>query len=328
MPRASRMSGRDRRVRVRRAITLAVAIAALCLCAASMADAAHARWHRSFEDALAAAADSGKPIVVFAYISQPGGAYDFAHDGMLHETLVDEGVVAALQAFEPVLFDVRAPGNEAARRRLRVSPVVTTATGVVDVERVASYPITLFLDRRGDELFRRHGYLPPDGYRMQLQRSATLFEKRRAVTDQPDSAVARRELGRAYMEMDFAPDDAFYQAAVENLERALALDPNNLTGAKFDARVDLTILYLPDDPEQALTDLRGLQAEDAEGDRRFEIQYFTAVAQYVLEDMPGAIRTLERFETHDRASPWFDSPWTPQALGLLDHIRERVEAGG
>ncbi len=328
MARASRLSGRDRRTRMRRAITRAVALAALCVCATAVAGAARARWHRSFEDGLAAAAQSGKPILVFAYISQPGGVYDFAHDGMLHETLVDEGVVEALKAFEPVMLDVRDRRNDAARRRLKVSPVVTSATGVVDVERVAAYPITLFLDRRGEELFRRHGYLPPDAYRVQLERSAVLFEKLRAVTDQPDSAVARRELGRAYMEMDFAPDDPFYQAAVENLERAITLDPNNLTGARFDARVDLTILHLPDDPEQALTDLRELQTEAAEGDRRFEIQYYTAVAQYVLQDIRGAIRTLERFETADDTSPWFDSPWTPQALGLLKHLRERLHQGG
>ncbi len=326
MARASRTG--NRRTHLRRSIALALSIASLCLCAATIAGAARAHWHRSFEDGLAAAAQSGKPIVVFAYISQPGGAYDFAHDGMLNETLVDEGVVEALEAFEAVMFDVRAPGNQAARRRLNVSPVVTPATGVVDVERVATYPITLFLDRRGDELFRRHGYLPPDAYRLQLERSAALFEKLRAVTEEPDSAVARRELGRAYMEMDFAPDDPFYRAAVENLERATELDPNNLTGAKFDARVDLTILRLPDDPEQALTDLRDLQAQDDDGDRLFETQYYIAVAQYVLEDMAGAIRTLERFETDDRDSPWFDTPWTPQALGLLGHIRERVEAGG
>ena len=127
------MAAMDRRSQwrtpARRARTgaVAAAVAILSACALCPAFAARARWHDSFEEGLAAAAQSGRPIVVVAYISQPGVAYDFAHDGMLHETLVDEGVVEALGAFEPVLLDVRDRSNDAARRRLNVSPVVTPA---------------------------------------------------------------------------------------------------------------------------------------------------------------------------------------------------------
>lgn len=308
-----------------RALRLAV-VGALTLAVTTAAPAAQANWHDRLEAGLEAAAVSHKPIVVFAFISQPGGAYDSAHDYMLHQTLVDEQVVEALGRFEAVRLDLRQPENDAARRRLRISPVRTEGTGVIESERIGIYPVTLFLDEGGEELCRRHGYLPPAAYAAELTRAANLFAALRAAEAHPNDPVARRNLGRAYMEMEFSPDDQFYRAAVENLERAIALDPDNATGAKYDARVDLTILRLPDDPQRALDDLRALQAEEPEGDRRFELQYYIAVAQYVLEDLPGAIKTLERFETDDRESPWFDSPWTPEALGLLRHLRERREA--
>lgn len=307
-------------------MAIAGTVLALAL-TATVAGAARAHWHESLEAGLQAAANSHKPILVFAFISQPGGVYDSAHDYMLHQTLIDEQVVQVLGRFEAVRLDIRRPENGPARRQLKISPVRTEGVGVVEAERIGIYPITLFLNDHGEELFRRHGYLPPAAYAAELTRAANLFDAIRAADARPDDPVARRNLGRAYMEMEFTPDDPFYRAAVENLERAIALDPDNATGAAYDARVDLAILRLPDDPQKALTDLRALQAQEPEGDRRFELQYYIAVAQYVLEDIPGAIRTLERFETGDRNSPWFDSPWTPEALGLLAHLRERQRAG-
>lgn len=303
-------------------------ICALALMAGAATQAAQARWHESLEAGLRAAATSHKPIVVFAFISQPGGIYDTPHDYMLHQTLIDQQVVETLGRFEAVRLDIRRPENNAARVQLRISPVRTEQTGVVEAQqREGVYPITLFLDETGKELYRRHGYLPPIAYAAELTRAANLFAAMAAADAAPTDAVARRNLGRAYMEMEFTPDDPFYQAAVENLERAIELDPENAAGAKYDARVDLTILHLPDDPEQGLAELRGLQAQQPEGDRRFELQYYIAVGQYVLEDLPGAIKTLERFETADRNSPWFDSPWTPEALGLLNHLRDRQQGG-
>lgn len=300
---------------------------ALIVAAAAVAGAAQARWHESLEAGLQAAATTHRPVVVFAYISQPGGIYDTAHDYMLHQTLVDQQVVETLGRFEAVRLDIRRPENDAARRRLGISPVRSGATGVIEGERIGIYPVTLFLDEGGREICRRHGYLPAPAYVAELTRAANLIDALAAVGRAPDDAVAHRDLGRAYMEMEFTPGDAFHRAAIENLERAIALDPDDAAGAKYDARVDLTILRLPDDPQQALTDLRALQAEQPEGDRRFELQYYIGVAQYVLGDMSGAIRTLERFEVEDKHSPWWDSPWTPDGLGLLKHLRERQRGG-
>ncbi|MEA3400665.1 MAG: hypothetical protein U9R79_05400 [Armatimonadota bacterium] len=310
----------------RRVLMLVAVASALLLC--SVASAARVRWHDSFEEALQAAKQSGKPIFAFVYLSQADlGEREGLEPSkqMLRETLTDDGVVAAARAFEAVKLDLRDPDSDAARRRLKVSPVSNPLGLDADTnERVAAYPISLFLDSHGDELFRRHGYLPPPVYSMQLQRAANLFEKITAVTEEPNDPVARREVGRAYMEMDFARGDPFYKAAVRNLEAAIKMDPENDTGAKFDAEVDLAILRLPDDPQKALTALAELEARDRDGHRRLEIQYYMAVAHYVLGDAQKALRLLERFETGEKDSEYYDSPWTPQALGLLKHIRRRV----
>ncbi|MGC9319290.1 MAG: hypothetical protein ACP5KN_14755 [Armatimonadota bacterium] len=316
-----------RRLAEGRLLTLFVAVGALLLC--SFASAARVRWHASFEEALQAAERSGKPILAFVYLSQTEVGEREALEPskrMLRETLTDDAVVEATRAFEAVKLDLRDPATEAARRQLKVSPV-SNPLGLDEEsnERVAAYPISLFLDPHGDELFRRHGYLPPLAYSMQLQRAANLFERITAVTEEPNDPVARREVGRAYMEMDFARGDPFYEAAVRNLEAAIRMDPENDTGAKFDAEVDLAILRLPDDPQKALTTLTELEARDRDGHRRLEIQYYMAVAHYVQGEAQEAVRLLERFETGDKDSEYYDSPWTPQALGLLKHIRGRLE---
>jgi tetratricopeptide (TPR) repeat protein len=120
--------------------------------------------------------------------------------------------------------------------------------------------------------------------------------------------------------MDPTPDDRIYQAAVENLEAAIRLDPNNDAGAAYDARVDLAILGIPEAPEESIPRLFELQSEEPDGHRKIEIQYYMAVAHFVMEDYNSAKQLLHEFETNDRNSPYYDSPWTPQALGLLQYI--------
>ena len=326
------------RLHLSTAHTRMIAAAAIAILLVLPASAQGINWHTSLDDGLRPAEASHKPMIVFVYLGADddyvGQREDISLTGdradrqrqvldirrMIDRTLTDAGVVAAARSFEPVMLDLRLKANDDARERLKVSPVVSEGTD----HRVGVYPITLFLDSHGDELFRRHGYLPPEAYELQLLRAANLFDGLRETIANPDDATARRNLGRAYMEMDFARGDRFYEAAVRNLEMAVELDPRNESGASYDARVDLAILRLPDNPTEALRALAELQAEDEEDSRRLEIQYYMAVAHYVLEDHAAAARILSDFETDDRRSPYFDSPWTPQALGLLQYIRRHL----
>ncbi|HUS81123.1 MAG TPA: hypothetical protein VM283_07625, partial [Armatimonadota bacterium] len=300
--------------------------------ATSGAGAARIPWHRSFDEALTAARAGDKPVLVFVHAGEKDR--DPRHPElsqgldpykqMVTETLVDEGVVRAASQFECFELDLRNRANDELRDRLRVGPVQDEGLGVV----TGVYPLTLFLDSNGRESFRMHGYLPPVAYALQLRRALELMQCRRAVAQNPEDAVARRNLGRSYMEMYEEAGDRFYQAAMENLELAIELDPDNQTGANYDARVDLAIFRLPDDPDKGFVDLFQLQTEDLQRKRRFEIQYYMGVAQYAAGHPGEAIEILKSFETSDRDSPYFNNEWTPLALGLLKLMRQEQAAGG
>jgi len=318
------------------AIAALLLLALITIGAPSPAAAATIDWHGSLEDALAAAEQSGKPIFAFVYLGESprqssGQRQEISIRGdgvqaraqidlelMLQETLADRDVVSAARSFEPLKLDLCDPGTDAARVRLKVGPGVDAGSET----RVAMYPITLFLDPTGKELFRRHGCVPAVGYAAQLQQGYDLFLKRKAVLDDPQDARKRRDLGRAYMELDPTAGDRVYASAVEHLDAVIELDPENLTGANFDARVDLAILRIPEGPAEAVSALSALQGEDADGHRKLELQYYTAIAHFVTEDYASAKRLLRAFETNDRNSPYYDSPWTPQALGLLEYLKQ------
>ncbi len=303
------------------AIGLAAALTVLFVCSA--ASAARMPWHESFDVALDMARESQKPILVFVHLgpvdSKEGRAPDPQYEQMVSATLVDEIVVNAASAFECVELDLRKRSSDEARDRLHVAPARDENTGAL----TGVYPITLFLDRTGKESFRLHGYLPPAAYALQLTKAVLVIKYQEDVARAPEDAVARRNLGRICMEMFAEDTDEFYEAAITNLELAVALDPDNQTGANYDARVDLAIMHLPDDLEAGFAVLFQLQSEDTERTRRFEIQYYMGVAQYALENAPAAIQILQSFETADRDSPYFDNEWTALALALLKHIRER-----
>jgi len=329
-----RARGRDLRAMLPAAVLTGLLIA-LAIAPAS----AKINWHDDYDAALAAAEKSDKPIFVFVYLSDQGGAFsgprehirldrpdtaDARHrldvQRMLNETLSSPEVTDAAKMFEAVKLDLLDPASDAVRRRLQVSPAVDPDPEIQ--ARVAMYPLTVFLDQTGTELFRRHGCMPALGYAAQLQQAASLHEKREAVLADPRDPVARRELGRAYMEMDPTPEDRIYDSAVEHLEAAIRFDPDNATGANFDARVDLAILEIPESPEQSIPRLFQLQTEDLDDHRKLEIQYYMAVAHFVMEDYKSAKQLLREFETDDEDSPYWDSPWTPQALGLLEYIKQ------
>lgn len=316
--------------------TLAVAVTAVLL-AVACGSAAEINWHDSYETALEAAEKSGKPVFAFVYLSEqekqssgpreeiridrPGAAgrgQRIDLEQMLDQTLADPEVVAASEQFEAVKVDLVDPATDSARHALKVSPGVDTATET----RAAMYPISVFLDSTGSELFRRHGCMQSVGYAAQLGHAARLHERREAVLDDPRDPVKRRALGRAYMELDPTPGDRIHEAAVEHLEAAIRFDPENAEGANFDARVDLAIMRIPEAAEQSIEELTQLQREDADEHRALEIQYYTAVAHFVMEDYAAARKLLREFETDDRNSPYWDSPWTPEALGLLEHIKQ------
>jgi len=272
-------------------------------------------WHETFEAALGSAQTSESPLMVFAFRGTSPAVRQMAA-----VTLVDEDVTAASRQFKCVALDVSREENEAAVRRLRLGPVEDAAG-----DTYGAYPVTVFLDHTGKEQFRRHGYLPPAAFASQLNKAHRLLKCLDVVAERPDDARAHRELGRAYMEMDIQQGDPYYEAVAKHLQQAIELDPDNVAGASFDARVDLAIFGIPDAPQESFSKLFELQTEAPESERRFEMQYYMAVAQYAMGHEKMAADILLPFHTNDANSRYFHNEWTAQALTLLYHIRRELK---
>jgi len=334
---------RKRRIAVE--LFLAGVLGAAFAAGASQADGIV--WHESFEEALGSAQTSHKPMVVCAF-----RGHSAAYKQMVAMTFASPEVIAASQQFECFALDITLPENEDLLGRLRLGPVEGEALGLGEGEVgdvYGAYPITVFLDHEGTEHFRRHGSLPPTAFAGQLNKAHRLIECLAGVADTPNRARAHRELGRAYMEMDIQEGDPYYKAVTRHLERAIELDPDNVTGANFDARVDLTIFRIPNAPEEAFARLFELQSDASAHERRFEIQYYLAVAQCAMgnakliaaEEALGegqelseqqtaniprpffaaAAEMLMPFYTDDERSPYYGNEWTPEALALLYQLR-------
>lgn len=324
------------------AVKLALgALLAAALVQASAADEGIV-WHPTLEQALSSAQESHKPLVICAFNGQSP-----AYHQMVAGAFASPEAIAASRQFECFAVDASLRDNFDILQRLRLAPV-EDATG----DRHGVYPITAFLDHRGREQFRRHGYLTAAAFEAQLNKAHRLIQCTEAAAASPNDARAQRELGRAYMEMDMTKGDPYYEAVTQHLELAIRLDPDNATGANFDARVDLVIFGIPDAPEDSFRELFQLQAEAAGQDRRFEIQYYMAVAQCAignekllaaeaaLDDdqelseeqvakllapyYEAAAQILLPFHTDDRHSPYFGNEWTSQALTLLYQLRPEL----
>jgi len=294
-------------------------------------------WHESFDSALHSAQTSQKPILVFAYVIDSP-----TYEQMAEITLVHEDVVSASQQFECVAVNVSDQATDDVQRRLSLGPVRDESGGVH-----GSYPITAFLDPSGREQFRKHGFMPPGAFAGQLARAHHLIACLNAVAQQPRDARLHRGLGRAYMELEISPGDKYYDAAIAHLRRAIQLDPDNATGAKLDAQIDLAIFSVPENPSNASMTLAALKDQVADGPRRFEVQYYLAVAQCAMgsekvaaqEAATGqelsepaaaavlkpyyaaAVNLLMPFRTDDTDSPYYQSEWAEPALILLYALR-------
>lgn len=325
--------------RLRSASLLLVALA-VAASAASAAD--RIAWHDSFESALQSAETSHKPLMVFAYRMDAPACQE-----MDRVTLGRADVVEAAQQFECVALDVSDEANEEVQHRLGVGPGRSENGG----DTYSAYPITVFYDTNGEEQFRRHGFLPPAAFALQLTKAHRLIEGLRAIAEQPYDARRHRDLGRAYMELDIEEGDAYYEAAIAHLRRAIQLDPDNANGANFDARVDLIIFKLPASPSEGFEKLSAAQSEAPDSERRFEIWYYMAVAQWAMgqeklaaaEEALGnrrmsdeqaaeilapfcakAAEILMPFHTAEEDTPCYESQWAGPAVILLYAIRPEL----
>lgn len=259
--------------------------------------------------ALEAAASSGKPVYVYIYAIR-----DSKCTYMEEKTLSNPPVLAALRSYQVCAVNIHNPDDHSFLQQHKVLPATD------EERRIKTYrlPTHLFLNSSGQAVYRCDGYLPGEWFTRVLENVTLLIKAQAAVQDNPQDARAYAQLGHIWLVLQN------YDKAREYLNKAVSLDPNNEVGAKAEAGLDLAIMAIPDNPQQAYNDLANYEQTYPHSPQRLEARYYMAVALVAADNIPEAIKILESFETDDKSAPEYDSPWTPNALGLLRRLRQYV----
>jgi len=176
-------------------------------------------------------------------------------------------------------------------------------------------PFHLFFDSSGKKVFQVYGYIPAQWFVQTLEAVQLLIRGRGAENDKLKQARAYARLGHICLELEI------YEEAKKYLERTLELDPDNKTGAKADAELDLTIISIPDAPAKACRALESYLDDHPNSARRTEVRYFLAVAQYLAGNRSGAIRILEQIAGIREPGSEQERRWIEHATVLLQQLQ-------
>lgn len=309
-------------------------------------------WYPTFEDAKAAAKESGKPVYI--HFDSPS-----AFPRTKLELLDHPMVLPLLVNFECCAHSSDLPANRELARKYTMG----AGGGVRPRAEVVVARVSVFTDAEGRGLFARQGYVPLLDFVEVLKDVIDAARLDAALRKTPDDPQLNAQLGHVYVRLEE------FKKGKDYLLRALARDPENKVGAFEDATLDLIVLQLPDDPQKAHEALGKYMADFPNTDRPLEVRYYTAVAlvaqgvdlvteagglrlraEIILEKgRPGwrkevrdlekgaaaleeqalgpykqALLLLDTFSTNDKNRPEYDSPWTTRALGLRRQVREAV----
>lgn len=299
-----------------------------CLAADSVQLPGSLNWHQSFEDASDASRESEKPILTFVYAEQHPPSVTLANVLMPREKVAENlrkfellGVPYGTEAHQDFLSRYDIQENTASARK-----------GTGEVKLYPTLPLMLYLESDGTEYLRNKGYTPAPGQAGQrteklLETAAAAFaahldRTRRLITllrkvDRDPTAEAHAAAGHLFMEMNR------YGRAEKHLDRAMAMDPNNDTGAFADAYLDKIILNVPEAPEQALRQLEDFHVRFPDSERLLEGQYYRAVCLVALERFDEALPILSSVCEKAADTPVSMEPWYVPATRLLHRLEQR-----
>lgn len=292
-------------------------------------------WHPALESAQAHSRASGKPIL--AFVHEPTHK---ACKATIQYLLPHEAVVPQLREYELLAVDMQNPAMRDFCTRYKLGGDAGPELTSGDHSTVhAVLPVYLVLDAEGRELCRDYGQ--PAFYTVDREQETHPFVIIPERVPIAAGALATRlqqmlELGRLEQQLQTRPSASAHAQAGQllmklgrhekaryHLQLAIQLDPNNSEGAYEDAYLDVTILDIVDDAQRCLGQLQEYPRRYPASDRLLEVRYYQAVCYAALEDYKNAGRLLQTFETGDRSAPEYASPWTTQALNLLEEMRDR-----
>jgi hypothetical protein len=298
-----------------RQLAIVGTICGLCLTAVALADTPEPviNWQETWVGAQAAARKSGRWVLAYIYHHNQPACVEM--DGT---TLATPAVIEALSTgFEPLQVNGGSSRAQAFLDHYAVGTRESVERGVAIDS--GAYPAYLLLDAKGTEAFRGYGYYPPDPFGQlleQLHRVATLTD---ALAAQPQDARVAAQLGHLYLELERPAQ------GTPLLERAVQLDPENRAGARQEAELDLTILAIPERPDEAFGGLVSYSFSYPESTRGLEVRYYMAVARIAGRHYDQAEKLLLDFAAIPQDHPDYRSPWTARADLLLRQLRELLK---
>ncbi|MEI6502428.1 MAG: hypothetical protein WCP21_15560, partial [Armatimonadota bacterium] len=240
-------------------------------------------WGTTWQDAQTASRASGK--CVLAYIYQPRQAACVEMD----KTFTSEAVVKTINQFVPLALNGSSSANRAFCAKYGVG-VRSNADKGLDMD-FAATPAYLFLDGTGKEYYRTFGFYPAALFVEMLDHVSRLVTDLNALAQRPTDAVLNADLGQQYLYLEHTDLGKPY------LEKAVKLDPENTTGARADAELNLAIISIPENPDLAFRQLIAYQFNNPESKRGLELRYYMAVAELANEHRDKAKRILLDFQS-------------------------------
>ncbi len=277
--------------------------------------------YENWEEASAQAQKSGKPVYVYVWEYPRMSREDWArvreHNAcyqMGQSTLANQQVKSLLRDYVLCALEVHVPPN-----RQFIHKHAPGLLPDADEEQAgfSAYrlPFHLFFDSSGKKVFQVYGYIPTQWFVQTLEAVQLLIKGQGAENDKLKQARAYARLGHICLELEL------HEEAKKHLERTRQLDPDNKTGAKADAELDLTIISIPDVPAKAYRALESYLDDHPNSARRTEVRYFLAVAQYWAGDESRAIRILEQIERIREPGSVEERRWIEHAVVLLQQLQ-------
>ena len=270
-------------------------------------------WATTWQAAQAAARPSGK--CVLAYIYQPRQAACVEMD----QTFNADAVVKIMNRFAPLALNGSAAANRDFCAKYGVGMRSNADKGLqMDFSATPAY---LFLDATGKEYYRTFGFYPAALFVEMLERVSRLVTDLSALPQRPNDALLNADLGKVYLDLERVDLGKPY------LEQAAKLDPENATGARADAELNLAIISIPDNPDLAFRQLIAYQFNNPESKRGLEIRYYMAVAELANDHRDKTERILLDFQSippnvvdGKPTNPDYTNHWTVMADLLYQQL--------
>lgn len=253
-------------------------------------------WHKTWAAAQAASQAAGKPVFAYVYQRGQGTCLD-----MERGTFPEAAVVEAMDRYTPLAVNCTAADSKefCVKYGLWMQKRTEDDTSRMDASTIPAY---LFLDATGREYHRAYGFYPPALLTQMLQRVDRLTSLLAQLSQKPNDARISADLGNLYLNLDRP------ELAPPYLNAATRQDPQNLTGARADAELDLVIISIPETPEKAFRDLVAYQYNYRQTTRGLEIRYYMAVAALADGQNTRAMRILDDFAAIPPMIPNPDKP--------------------